>query len=604
MNMLRLFLQCGVIGWPLLIIAVVNAVLIVKAAVRISRARSGSASGLASSVHPILFWGAMSAVLGFLGQHTGLYKVFTVISHAREISPNVVAVGLAESLTTVIFGLTIFVVSALAWFLLLAWSRHAMRVVSASLAALLLMTGLGCVRGSQSTPEHTLTGGGWMGRGGPEQFVFEIHDAGDDSLTAMVHTLQDGRKTREMPITRVTYEPPDLDLFMAVTNVHYRGKVDLAEGRIEGTVVAPSGAATSMNLTWVDPTSLPGYLAYAGAPEGKAVYTYTVPPSIDDGWPVAAPEDVGLSTAAIEALINAAIAGEGGVLHSVLVVRRGKLVAEEYFHGYGRNDLHGILSCTKSVGSLLVGIARDQGVIKNLDTPLVDFFPGQAAPRTPDWDRIQLRHLLTMSMGLDWSDSEAEDLHGTGKAFFDRVLSRRVALDPGEKWRYVNADADLLAGVIHYVTGVQADIYARQNLFAPLGITAYDWSAMAVDGYPRMDGTLKLRPRDMAKLGALVLNGGRWNGHQVVSEAWMEESTGPRIRTDGPEEYGYLWWRAELPLGDGTVPVIFAMGLGSQFISVVPSLDMIVVTTGGNQDNGKHFAPARLISKHLFASMS
>ncbi len=603
--MLRFFMQCGVIGWPLLIIAIVNAVLIVRAAVRISRARAGSASRLATAVHPILFWGVMSAVLGFLGQHTGLYKAFTVISRAREISPNLVAAGLAESLTTTIFGLTIFVVSALAWFVLLSWSRRAGRMMSAAgLAVLMLAGGLACARGSESTPAHELTDGGWMGQGGPEQFVFEIRDAGDGTLTAMVHTLQEGRKTRELPITSVSYQAPDLDLFMAATGVHYRGRVDLAQGRIQGSVLAPNGGVTPMDLTWVESTTLPGYLAYAGAAQDKTVYTYSVPPALDDGWPVATPEDVGLSAAAMEALINAAIAGDGGVLHSVLVVRHGKLVAEEYFHGYKRDDLHGVLSCTKSVGSLLVGIARDQGHIKDLDTPLFDFFPGQASLRTADWDRVQLKHLLTMSMGLDWSNDEAENVHGTGEAFFGRVLSRQVAHAPGESWRYVNADADLLAGVLHHAAGVQADVFAREHLFAPLGITAYDWSAMAADGYPMMDGTLKLRPRDMAKLGALVLNGGRWDETQVVSEAWMQESTGARIQTDGPEKYGYLWWRAELPMGDGTIPVIFAMGLGSQFISVFPALDMIVVTTGGNQDNGKHFAPGRLLAAHVFSSMS
>jgi CubicO group peptidase (beta-lactamase class C family) len=293
--------------------------------------------------------------------------------------------------------------------------------------------------------------------------------------------------------------------------------------------------------------------------------------------------------------------GDAGLLHSLVIIRRGQLVLEEYFHGYGREDLHELQSSTKSVTSLLVGIARDRGAILGMEQPVLEFFPEQAAMARPGWEAVRLEHLLTMTAGLDWDRREVFRDRGIGPRLFDKVLSRRVMHEPGSRWLYNGPDMELLAGVLRHATGMQADELAAEALFGPLGITEWDWELGKTEGYPSLAGTLHLRPLDMAKIGQLVLDGGRWRGEQVISQAWIEESTVPRIATAAgrSQRYGYLWWRLDAPIDAGPHPVIVASGWGSQFIHIVPALEAVIVTTGGNQMNGENWAIGEVLVQHL-----
>jgi CubicO group peptidase (beta-lactamase class C family) len=249
------------------------------------------------------------------------------------------------------------------------------------------------------------------------------------------------------------------------------------------------------------------------------------------------------------------------------------------------------------VSSLLVGLAVDQGKVSGVDASVLSFFPNLERPDDNLWETETLHHLLSMSMGLDWGGGG--DSHGTGPEFFQQVLERKVSHEPGSHWAYHSANVNLLAGVIKEATSRHADVFAEQYLFKPLGITAYDWSYKAEDGYRLMDGSLHLRPRDMAKLGMLLRDQGRWQGRQVVSADWIGQSTTPQISTDGPQEYGYLWWLGTFPGRDGEQPVVFANGHGSQFIAWLPERDLILVVTGGNEDNGKHFAIAEVLGRYF-----
>jgi CubicO group peptidase (beta-lactamase class C family) len=165
----------------------------------------------------------------------------------------------------------------------------------------------------------------------------------------------------------------------------------------------------------------------------------------------------------------------------------------------------------------------------------------------------------------------------------------------------VSANVNLIAGILYAATGQHAEAFAEETLFRPLGIEAWNWDGLKTDGFNLMDGSLRLTPRDMAKIGQMVLDGGKWNGRQIVGEDWLDASTRPHLNTgDWAEGYGYLWWRMEAPVPGGkAVPVIFANGWGSQFIAIFPSLDLVVVTTGGNEYNGKHLAVAELLERHL-----
>ncbi|MEJ2185597.1 MAG: serine hydrolase [Gemmatimonadota bacterium] len=445
-----------------------------------------------------------------------------------------------------------------------------------------------------------LTHGAWMGETGGDRFVFELHGTAPDSLSGMVHVMRGGKLESELPIAHAAYHAPDLRLSIPRTGAAYAGRVDVARGLIHGRLSYGERPGPELDLTWVDPAGLPGFAARADS----GAYRYRAPSAAPDGWPVATPEEAGLDRGALEALVNAIAAGEAGLIHSIVVVRHGRLVVDEYFHGYGPADLHRLASTTKSVASLLVGAAIDRSLIPGPDVALERYFPELADSLAPAWKEETLGDLLSMSMGLDWTADQAENVHGTGEDFFRQVLRRPVRDRPGTRWDYVNANVDLLAGVIFRATGKHAEAFAADVLFKPLGISAWNWDYGKVDGYELMDGSLQLRPRDMARIGVLVADSGRWQGSQVVSSSWVEESTRPRFTTGQPlGGYGYLWWLGEMPSGHGAEPMIVANGWGSQFILVFPRLDMVVVTTGGNEDNGRHLDIGPVLADRLLAGM-
>ena len=173
--------------------------------------------------------------------------------------------------------------------------------------------------------------------------------------------------------------------------------------------------------------------------------------------------------------------------------------------------------------------------------------------------------------------------------------------EPGSRWLYNDSDVELLGGVLRGATGMQADELAAQALFAPLEITAWDWESGKTEGYPLLSGALRLRPLDMAKIGQLVLDRGRWRGRQVVSEEWMAESTAPRVVTDGRSPRGTATsGRGSTPRSrPAAYPVLVASGWGSQFIHVVPALEAVIVTTGGNHHNSKTFAIGEVLLREL-----
>jgi CubicO group peptidase (beta-lactamase class C family) len=580
---------------PLAVLTVLLSVLIVRSFFEV-QANNHSKSEAMDRRAAILFYGFLAAVLGFLGQCAALYRIMSTVQAADALVPERLAEGFAASFITTLWGGGLLLVAGLVW-IPLRWMS--LRRPSAGLIALFLLVGtVGCSSASSQAPED-ITQGVWAGDGGPDTFLFDLRGTAPDSMFGSVFVLHGGKLTSELTIDRASYHPPNLEMFISKTNATYRGEVDISRGRISGGLGFGGEPGPDMELRWTDPSGLPGFL---GLP-GNEPYTYRKPAGAPDGWQTAEPEDVGLDRSAIEAMVNAVSQGEGGLIQSLVVVRDGRLVVDEYFHGFGPDDLHRVASTTKSVSSLLVGAAMDRGLIAGVDEPITELL-GQDAD--PSWAGETLEHLLTMSMGLDWSASEANNVHGTGPAFFQEVLGRKVVSAPGTKWDYVNANVNLLAGVIFNATGQSADRFVGEALFSPLGIDTFDWAYGREGTYNLMDGSLQLRPRDMAKIGAMVAAGGRWNGNQVISEEWITESTRTHLPTGELPAlggYGYLWWTGELPTGRGPQPIIVANGWGSQFIIIFPQLDMVVVTTGGNEDNGRHIDVGTVLASTLLASM-
>jgi CubicO group peptidase (beta-lactamase class C family) len=316
-------------------------------------------------------------------------------------------------------------------------------------------------------------------------------------------------------------------------------------------------------------------------------------------WHVVAPKDVGLDSGAMEKLVAAIRAGEYSDIHSLLVIRHDQLAVEEYFAGpderrdtvvgsrplgnvqFSATTLHDARSVTKSVVSILFGIARSQGAVPGVETPLFSLFPQYKDLRTPERMKIQLRHVLSMSPGWAWDESskaygdplnsETAMDHQPDRIRY--ILSQPIVQAPGEKFEYDGGTTVLLASIIEHGTGMPVDRYAQKVLFGPLGITNYEWLHYP-DGAAIAASGLRLLPRDMAKIGLLYLHKGEWHGKAVVPTSWVTESTSPHVPGDF---YGYHWWLGKTSAGMDAV----AVGYGGQRVLVDPGQDMVVVITAG-----------------------
>jgi CubicO group peptidase (beta-lactamase class C family) len=323
----------------------------------------------------------------------------------------------------------------------------------------------------------------------------------------------------------------------------------------------------------------------AAAPSARSQLTPVVSTA---EWPASAPDAQGVNAQAILDLVGRIGRGEYGSVSSLLLARHGQLIVEEYF-GWSASRAHTVQSVTKSVTSLLAGMAIDRGRL-SIGDRAVDFFPGyQPIANLDDRKRaMTVRDLLTMQTGLEWNESvyNASPLQRLNDCQCDWlrfVLDWPMRETPGTRWEYVSGGVILLGGIVGVATGERMDQFAAEQLFGPLGIENAWWYSGLPNGLPHSGGGLNLRPRDMAKLGQLVLDGGRWRGAQIVPESWIRESTQVRlsnVRSFGayPADYGYLWWT--LPRG-----IVTASGAQGQWIFVVPSLDLVVTITGESDAN-------------------
>lgn len=274
---------------------------------------------------------------------------------------------------------------------------------------------------------------------------------------------------------------------------------------------------------------------------------------------------------------DACIRSNPDLAHTVtlIVAHQGEIVFERFYRDSGPDVLHTVHSVTKSFTSTLVGILAGAGLV-DLDAPVSSLVPAPAFDADPEKAAITVRHLLTMSSGL----------YGHGWWDIDELADREVPLvagalaaplvgPPGWGFLYNNGASHVLSAVINAVAGAPTADVAAERLFQPLGIERWRWPTDP-QGLHWGCGDLQLAGRDLLKLGLLYLAGGRWNGRQVVDEAWVAQATSPLL-TGGPPEfcgYGLLWWVADR----ANPPFFFAGGYAGQYVVVVPDLDLVVVT--------------------------
>jgi CubicO group peptidase (beta-lactamase class C family) len=303
-----------------------------------------------------------------------------------------------------------------------------------------------------------------------------------------------------------------------------------------------------------------------------------------DGWETVAPELVGLDPAALAEMLDWVDSPQGEGIHSILVIRYGKIAAEAYGAGYGQAVPHPVYSCTKSVTSMLVGIAIEEGLITGVDQPVLSYFSEDAfANQGPKKDAMTLEDVLTMRAGLAWQEGmPAYQALYRSQDWIQNMLDRPMVDQPGTIFDYCSGCSHLLTGVLENVTDGALLDYAQAKLFDQLGIEHVSWEVDA-SGIPIGGWGLSLTPREMAKLGYLYLHEGRWEGFQVVPSAWVARSTESIVPVGGPWGYGYQWW---------TFPIynlFAARGMGGQEIYVLPEQDMVVVFTADLEDTGVLF---------------
>jgi CubicO group peptidase (beta-lactamase class C family) len=296
-------------------------------------------------------------------------------------------------------------------------------------------------------------------------------------------------------------------------------------------------------------------------------------------------------------MMSAMLAGQYPLVHSMLLVKEGRLVFEEYFYGQDRDQKHTMASVTKSITSILFGIALEQGKIESLDQKVYTYFPQYSGTRWIDQQYdITLRHVLSMTAGLEWNEKipytdprNDNTAMNASDDWLRYIFDREMTGVPGKKYEYNSGLSFLLGEVIREATGENADRFAKKYLFEPLGIREVTWRTNA-QGLCDTGGGLFLRPRDAARISQVMLDGGRWQGHQIVPGEWVRESTSQQTRPND-YAYGYQWHLKRFTLMNTALGCIQAAGFGGQFLMLFPALALVVLFTAGdyNGDGGRPY---------------
>ncbi|HEX5725965.1 MAG TPA: serine hydrolase [Longimicrobiaceae bacterium] len=365
-------------------------------------------------------------------------------------------------------------------------------------------------------------------------------------------------------------------------------------------------------------------------------------------WPTAAPREVGLDAAVLDSIDAEIRSGRYGHVDRFLVIRRGRLAFDRryrhdydsiygdsarlattlrthdrsgpynYFNAwwhpfYRRGDLHTLQSVTKTVTSIVIGTAVTRGEFPSLDTPVLAFFDSGTVANVDDRKRrMTVRHLLTMTAGIDWDENRPYgDTANTaigleGSYDWTRfTIDRAMSEEPGTRFNYNSGASQLLAHVFRRATGLDVEEYAARHLFGPLGIRDWYWKRTPA-GVPDTEGGLYLAADDLARLWYLFLREGAWNGRQVVSRDWVRASVAPAVTAGnrpGAPRYGLKWWLFPNPT-DSTRVMWAGSGFGGQFPVAIPEDDLIVVVNQWNILPGRPSLPLGRVLARILGSLT
>ena len=351
-------------------------------------------------------------------------------------------------------------------------------------------------------------------------------------------------------------------------------------------------------------------------------YHYNPPEQINDGLKTGTLKQVGMDSNMIIKAIGRIDHNKYGQVHSMLIYKDDLLVFEEYFEGnryqwdaphyrgdwiqWDKKTMHVIMSCTKSIISACIGIAIDKGFIESVHESIFNYLPDHQKFKSEGKDKITIEHLLTMTSGLKWDEWGSHDPSSNDIDWLysycqsdpvSCVLEKPLEHNPGDFFTYNGGGMFILGEILRNATKMNIEDFSNMYLFEPLAIDSVQWYQFENGAYA-CDGSILMTSRDMLKIGATYLNKGKWNDQRIISKQWVEKSettynhnTGINIPIDdsGKNGYAYSWWTNEISGAGKSAKLFQAGGWGGQEIIVVPELNMVVVFTGGNYEDKKHY---------------
>lgn len=362
----------------------------------------------------------------------------------------------------------------------------------------------------------------------------------------------------------------------------------------------------------------------SSTPLPPITYTYAIPTQTTDGWATGHLDDHGFDSARIMEMIDGINTGQFSGIDSVTIVRNNTLLLyATYRRSAGQFDdwigntspeRHALHSTSKSITSALVGIAIDQGYIASVDVPFYDLFSyGNYQNPDPRKATMTLEDALTMRFGLEWNEWDATyfsenndlvELTSNHTDYAKALLDLPMESDPGTTYTYNTAGTIAIGQALQNAVGVPMEEFADLYLFNPLGIHTAEWLRTPTN-LPNGGSGLFLFPRDMVKFGQLFLNGGMWNGQQVVSSAWSSTSVDQHVVLDWTWStgYGYQWWLGRFTHNGQEIEIWSTRGFGGQDIFCIPSLNLVVAFTAQNYDSGE-FLPFTLMQDYILPSIN
>jgi len=353
-------------------------------------------------------------------------------------------------------------------------------------------------------------------------------------------------------------------------------------------------------------------------------YTYSIPAQTNDGWVTGHLVDHGFDVTIITEMMEGIRSGRFSGIDSVTIVRNNTLLLHSaYRSSVGKFDgwigntdpeRHAMMSTSKTITSALIGIAIDQGFIASVTVPFYDLFAyGNYSNPDPRKATMTLEDALTMRLGLQWDEwalpygtpgNDLEDLMSGSTDYAKALLDLPMADDPGATFTYNTAGTIAIGQALQNAVGVPMENFAVLNLFEPLGIQSAEWWRTPT-GLPSGGSGLFLEPRDMVKFGQLFINGGVWNGQQIVSSAWSSASVDRHVALNWTwsSGYGYQWWLGGFIYKGQPVETWSTRGYGGQYIICIPSLNLVVAFTADNYDSFETL-PLTLVQDYILPAIN